>query len=49
MFSVAPAIVGALAAGELRVRVREVPLSDVERQWSSESPSGERLVFVPAR
>jgi|HubBroStandDraft_1064217.scaffolds.fasta_scaffold09605_3 NADPH:quinone reductase-like Zn-dependent oxidoreductase len=47
MFSVSPEIVAALAAGELQVRVREVPLADVERHWTATPPSGERIVFVP--
>jgi NADPH:quinone reductase-like Zn-dependent oxidoreductase len=46
MFSVAPDIVAAFAAGALQVRVHEVPLADVETHWSAPQPSGERLVFV---
>ncbi|HXJ21372.1 MAG TPA: zinc-binding alcohol dehydrogenase family protein [Polyangia bacterium] len=44
MFSVSADV---MAAGELRVRVREAPLADVERLWTAASASGERLVFVP--
>ena len=47
MFSVAPAVVAAFAAGTLDVQVREVPLAEVERHWSTNAPSGQRLVFVP--
>lgn len=47
MFSVVPDIVAAIAAGALQVRVREVPLADVERYWTVAPPSGERIVFVP--
>lgn len=46
MFSVAPDVVAALAAGTLQIRVREVPLADVEHHWSAPLPSAERLVFV---
>jgi len=46
MFSVSPDIIAAFAAGALQGQVREVPLADVERQWSAQLPSGERLVFV---
>jgi NADPH:quinone reductase-like Zn-dependent oxidoreductase len=46
MFSVSPDIVAALAAGKLEVQIREVPLADVERHWSTHGRSGERLVFV---
>lgn len=46
MFSVSPDVVAALAAGRLQVQIREVPLADVERHWSTNGPSGERLVFV---
>jgi NADPH:quinone reductase-like Zn-dependent oxidoreductase len=46
MFSVAPDIVAALAAGALQVQVREVPLAEIERHWSAALGSGERLVFV---
>jgi len=46
MFSVSRDVVAAFAAGALQVQVREVPLADVERQWSAQLPSGERLVFV---
>jgi NADPH:quinone reductase-like Zn-dependent oxidoreductase len=46
MFSVAPDVMAALAAGALQLRVREVPLADIERHWSAQLPSGERLVFV---
>lgn len=46
MFSVAPDIVAAFAADALQVRVREVPLADVESHWSAKQPSGERLVFL---
>ena len=46
MFSVSPDIVAAFAAGALQVQVHEVPLADVERQWSTHLASGERLVFV---
>ena len=47
MFSVSQDVVGALAAGRLQIGVRAVPLADVERQWTTAPPSGERLVFVP--
>jgi NADPH:quinone reductase-like Zn-dependent oxidoreductase len=46
MFSVSPDIVAAFAARKLQVQIREVPLADVERHWSTIGPSGERLVFV---
>jgi NADPH:quinone reductase-like Zn-dependent oxidoreductase len=46
MFSVSPDIVAAFAGGTLQVQIREVPLADVERHWSTIGPSGERLVFV---
>jgi NADPH:quinone reductase-like Zn-dependent oxidoreductase len=46
MFSVSPEIVAAFAAGKLQLQIREVPLASVEQQWSTKSPSGERLVFV---
>ena len=35
MFSVAPDIVAAFAAGQLDVRLREVPLADVATWWSA--------------
>jgi NADPH:quinone reductase-like Zn-dependent oxidoreductase len=47
MFSVSADIVAAFAAGDLEVRVRDVPLADVARWWSAPSQSGERLVFLP--
>jgi NADPH:quinone reductase-like Zn-dependent oxidoreductase len=47
MFSVSPEVVAALAGGTLQVQIREVPLADVERHWSTKTRSGERLVFVP--
>jgi NADPH:quinone reductase-like Zn-dependent oxidoreductase len=47
MFSAAPAIVAALSSGELRVRVREVPLAEIERHWSESAHARERIVFVP--
>jgi NADPH:quinone reductase-like Zn-dependent oxidoreductase len=47
MFSVAPDIVAACAAGTLRVQLREVPLADVEQQWAMAEASRERLVFIP--
>jgi NADPH:quinone reductase-like Zn-dependent oxidoreductase len=47
MFSVAPDIIAALAAGKLQLQIREVPLADVEQHWSTNGPAGERLVFVP--
>lgn len=46
MFSVAPDVISALAAGALQVQVREVPLADIAHHWSAQLPSGERLVFV---
>jgi NADPH:quinone reductase-like Zn-dependent oxidoreductase len=46
MFSVSPDIVAAFAAGRLQVQIREVPLASVERHWSTNGPSGQRLVFV---
>lgn len=46
MWSAAPQIVNAFAAGTLNVEFREVPLADVERQWLAAAPSGERLVFI---
>src|SRR5580704_7937808 len=46
MFSVAADAVAAFAAGQLHVQIREVPLADVERHWSTSTPSGQRLVFV---
>jgi NADPH:quinone reductase-like Zn-dependent oxidoreductase len=48
MFSVAPDIVAAFAAGALRIQVREVPLAEVEHHWTANVPSGERVVFVTA-
>jgi NADPH:quinone reductase-like Zn-dependent oxidoreductase len=48
MFAVAPAVIAALAAGQLQIAIREVPLAEVEHRWSEAQPSGERLVFVPA-
>ena len=48
MFSVAPHIVTAFAAGQLDVAVREVPLADVATWWSAPARGGERLVFVPS-
>jgi hypothetical protein len=47
LFSAAPAIIAAFAAGELTIEAREVALADVEHQWSARVASGERLVFVP--
>jgi len=47
MFSVSSDIVAAFAAGQLDVRVREVPLADVATWWSAPAASGERLVFIP--
>jgi hypothetical protein len=47
MFSVSPDIVAAFGAGQLQIQIREVPLADVEQYWSTKTPSGERLVFVP--
>ena len=47
MFSVAADVVAAVAAGRLHVEAREVALADVERAWSMEARSGERIVFVP--
>lgn len=47
MFSVAPAVVAAFAAGQLQVQLREVPLADVAHWWSRSTESGERIVFVP--
>jgi len=46
MFSAAPEIVARVAAGELRLRTRAVPLAEVAQHWSARLPSGERLVFV---
>jgi NADPH:quinone reductase-like Zn-dependent oxidoreductase len=46
MFSVAADIVAAFAARTLQVRVREVPLAEVERHWPATPTPGERLVFV---
>ena len=46
MFAVAPAIVAALAARILRVRVCELPLAEVEVAWSDVWPSGERHLNV---
>ncbi len=46
MFSAAPQIVSAFAAGTLNVGFREAPLAEVERQWLATAPSGARLVFV---
>lgn len=47
MFGVSPDVMAALAAGKLQVATREVPLADVEQQWTAPVPSGERLVFIP--
>lgn len=47
MFSVSSDIVAAFSAGELCVKVREVPLADVASSWSARSEAGERLVFIP--
>jgi NADPH:quinone reductase-like Zn-dependent oxidoreductase len=47
MFGVSPDIVAAFAAGELQVKVREVPLADVSKVWSSHAEAGERIVFIP--
>ena len=47
MFSVAPEIVAAFAAGKLQVNVREVALAQVAQAWSAQVGSGERLVFIP--
>lgn len=47
MFSVAPEIVAALAAGDLAIHVRDVPLADIERHWSEKTTGGERVVFLP--
>jgi hypothetical protein len=46
MFSVAPDIIATIAAAKLQLQIREVPLVDVERHWSTNGPSGTRLVFV---
>ena len=46
MFSVAPDVVAAFAAKGLEVQVREVPLAEIERHWSAQPASGERIVFV---
>lgn len=42
-----PALVREIARGTLRIGVRAVPLSEVERAWSEEAPDGERIVFTP--
>jgi NADPH:quinone reductase-like Zn-dependent oxidoreductase len=47
MFSVSPEIVAAFAAGQLDMRVREVPLAEVATWWPARTSSGERLVFIP--
>jgi NADPH:quinone reductase-like Zn-dependent oxidoreductase len=47
LFSVVPDILAALAAGALRVQVREVALAEVEAAWTARVASGERVVFVP--
>jgi NADPH:quinone reductase-like Zn-dependent oxidoreductase len=44
MFSIAPDIVAAFAAGTLAVDVLEVPLADVAAYWA---PRPERVVFIP--
>jgi NADPH:quinone reductase-like Zn-dependent oxidoreductase len=47
MFSVSADIVASFAAGQLKVRVRQVPLAEVATWWSARSQPGERLVFIP--
>lgn len=47
MFSVAPAIIAAFAAGRLEVQLREVPLAEIAAWWSRSTGSGERIVFIP--
>jgi hypothetical protein len=42
-----PSLVEEISAGAIDVRVNPVPLSDVERAWTTEETPGERTVLVP--
>jgi len=42
-----PAIARAASRGELAIRARPVPLSEVETTWGETASSSERVVFVP--
>ncbi|MFT4082829.1 MAG: zinc-binding alcohol dehydrogenase family protein [Nocardioides sp.] len=42
-----PQLVAAIAAGELDVRARAVPLADVEEAWADAGDSRDRIVLVP--
>ncbi|MFT3884899.1 MAG: zinc-binding alcohol dehydrogenase family protein [Flavobacteriales bacterium] len=47
LFGAATDVAAAFAAGQLDVRVREVPLAEVATWWAATPASGERIVFVP--
>jgi len=42
-----PSLVEEISAGTIDVRVNPVPLSDVERAWTTKETPGERTVLVP--
>jgi NADPH:quinone reductase-like Zn-dependent oxidoreductase len=42
-----PRIAEAIAAGQIPVNARRVPLADVEAAWTAPTPPGQRVVFVP--